>query len=181
MENVIITPTPVVESAEFQAASAIIEARNALVAGIGGTGELIAAYAKSLEAFNRLELGTNRVLCKWYELEGKDARGVKIEREAFIASMVMNPKFIKADGKPTATVTTYWARVKAASGHNPNGNTVQGTMDCDSKCMAELKTMINRILKCEEDGLDPRMSMSKSALMDIYSDNGGDRGELGRK
>ena len=178
MENVIITPTPVSAGVEI----ALQDARKALVAGIGGTGELIAGYARALEiAFNRIELGTDRVLCKWFELEGKDARGVKIEREAFIASMVMNPKFVKADGKPTATVTTYWARVKAASGHNPNGTTVQGTMDCDSKCMAELKTMINRILKCEEDGLDPRMSMSKSALMDIYADNGGDLGELGRK
>jgi len=177
MENVIITPTPVAD-----AVSAIIEARNALVAGIGGTGELIQAYAKALEvSFNRTELGTNRVLCKWYELEGKDARGVKIERENFISAMVQNPKFVKADGKPTATVTTYWARVKAASGHNPNGNTVTGEMDCDAKCMAELKTMINRILKNEEDGKDPRMSMSKSALMDIYADNGGDLGELGRK
>ena len=177
MENVIITPTAVSD-----AVVGLQDARKALVAGIGGTGELIAGYARALEiAFNRIELGTDRVLCKWYELEGKDARGVKIERENFISACVQNPKFVKADGKPTATVTTYWARVKAASGHNPNGNTVQGTMDCDSKCMAELKTMINRILKCEEDGLDPRMSMSKSALMDIYADNGGDLGELGRK
>lgn len=178
MENVIITPTPVSAGVEI----ALQDARKALVAGIGGTGELIQAYARALEiSFNRIELGSDRVLCKWFELEGKDARGVKAERDNFIASMVMNPKFVKADGKPTATVTTYWARVKAASGHNPNGNTVQGKTDCDAKCMGELKTMINRILKCEEDGLDPRMSMSKSALMDIYADNGGDLGELGRK
>lgn len=179
MENVIITPTP----EQFVALSiGLQDARKALVAGIGGTGELIAGYARALEqAFNRIELDTGRVLCKWFELEGKDARGVKTERDNFISAMVMNPKFVKADGKPTATVTTYWARVKAASGHSPNGHTVQGTMDCDSKCMAELKTMINRILKCEEDGFDPRMSMSKSALMDIYADNGGDLGELGRK
>ena len=180
MENVIITPTPVSDAVSTMV-MAIATARNALVAGIGGTGELIAGYAKALELFDRVELGTDRVLCKWYELEGKEARFVKIERENFIAACVQNPKFVKADGKPTATVTTYWARVKAASGHNPNGNTVQGTMDCDAKCMAELKTMINRILKNEEDGKDPRMSMSKSALMDIYSDNGGDLGELGRK
>ena len=159
-----------------------MDARKALVDGIGGTGELIQSYARALEqAFNRVELDTGRTLCIWYELEGKDARGVKAERDNFIASMVLNQKFVKPDGKPTATVTTYWARVKAASGHNPNGNTVQGKTDCDSKCMAELKTMINRILKCEEDGLDPRMSMSKSALMDVYSDNGGDLGDLGRK
>jgi len=177
MENVIITPTPVTD-----AVVGLLDARKALVDGIGGTGELIQAYARALgQAFNRVELGTGLVLCKWYDLEGKDARGVKAERDNFIASMVLNQKFVKPDGKPTATVTTYWARVKAASGHNPNGNTVQGKTDCDAKCMAELKTMINRILKCEEDGRDPRMSMSKSALMDIYSDNGGDLGDLGRK
>jgi hypothetical protein len=90
--------------------------------------------------------------------------------------MDKSPKFIKsitpdASGnlkrKPTATVDTYWARVKEASGYVPSGR-ISGANDVDAKTAAELKTMINRILKAESDGEDCHASTIREALEDAH-------------
>jgi len=151
--------------------------RGALVDGVTSTGDLLGNYAKAMEqSFNRLDINGN-VIAKWFDLRGKDAKGVKGERAKFVQAMMdRSPKFIKetktnADGTvtrvPTATVDTYWARVKAESGYVPNGK-VSGTSDVDAKTAAELKTMINRILNAEEDGKDCHASVILESLKSAY-------------
>lgn len=151
--------------------------RGALVEGVTSTGDLLGNYAKAMEqSFNRVDINGN-VIAKWFDLRGKDAKGVKGERAKFVQAMMdRNPKFIKetkvnADGTvvrvPTATVDTYWGRVKAESGYVPSGK-VSGTSDVDAKTAAELKTMINRILDAEEDGKDCHASTILESLKSAY-------------
>jgi hypothetical protein len=73
------------------------------------------------------------------------------------------------DGNPkaSATVDTYWSRVKTASGYVPKGR-VSGGTDVDAKTAAELKTMINRILNAEEEGKDVHASVILESLKSAY-------------
>ena len=152
-------------------------ARGALVEGVAKTGELIQTYAQALcDVFNVKDLNGN-VIAPWYTLTGKDKKGVKARRASFVQRMILRGH-VKADGKPTATVDTYWMRVKESSGYVAKGK-VSGGTDVDSKTVAELKTMINRILKSEEDGQDCNASMFKSNLMDVFEGMGGDVDTLG--
>ena len=152
-------------------------ARGALVEGVAKTGELIQTYAQALcDVFNVKDLNGN-VIAPWYTLTGKDKKGVKAERALFVSAMIARGH-VKPDGKPTATVDTYWMRVKEASGYVAKGK-VSGGSDVDSKTVAELKTMINRILKAEEDGQDPQASQWKRELMEIFEGMGGDVDTLG--
>ena len=59
------------------------------------------------------------------------------------------------------------------------GNRVKGTLSVDDKNQAELKTIINRIFKAEEDGEEVASSDFKAALMDIFEALGGDVMQLG--
>jgi hypothetical protein len=143
----------------------------ALVEGATKTGELIQAFADAMcEVFD--VRGTNgELVCKWYSLRGKDAKGVKARRASFVQKMMAsaNVDGVDKEGNPkaSATVDTYWARVKAASGYVPNGK-VSGATDVDAKTAAELKTMINRILNAEEDGKDVHASTILESLKSAY-------------
>jgi len=152
-------------------------ARGALVEGVVKTNTLIQTYAQALcDVFNVKDIN-GTLIAPWYTLTGKDKKGVKAERALFVSAMIARGH-VKPDGKPTATVDTYWARVKEASGYVAKGK-VSGGTDVDSKTLAELKTMINRILKSEEDGQDCNASMFKSNLMDVFEGMGGDVDNLG--
>jgi hypothetical protein len=160
-------------------------ARNALVEEAVKTGGVIQAYANALcEVFDRKDT-QGRVITKWYDLTGKDKRGVKTERAAFCnALMDRDANFIKhvnPDGtrKHTASVDTYWQRVKVASGYVPNGR-VSGSSDIDSKTLAELKTMINRIYKADEDGIECNALDFLVNLKDVFEGMGGDVMDLGK-
>jgi hypothetical protein len=164
MTNVIITPT--IDQ------SILDTARAALVGEVTKTGDLIASYAKVLcEVFNRKDT-EGKTIAAWFDLKGKEARGVKEERAKFVNAMMdKSPKFIKStkpDGTRvhTATVDTYWARVKEASGYVPSGK-VSGSTDIDEKTAAELRTMINRILKAEADGED----FHASTILDMLKES----------
>ena len=143
----------------------------ALVEGATKTGELIQAFANAMcEVFDvRNTDGT--IHSKWYELRGKDAKGVKARRASFVQKMIArgHTNGFDKDGNPkaSATVDTYWARVKAASGYTPNGK-VSGSTDVDAKTAAELKTMINRILNAEEEGKDCHASVILESLKSAY-------------
>ena len=157
--------------------SILDSARNALVEGASKTGEVVQAYANVLcEVFNRKDTNGNTIE-HWFNLVGKDKKGIKEERARFVTAMIARG-FVKSDGKPSATVDVYWQRVKEASGYVPKGR-VSGGTDVDSKTLAELKTMINRILKSEEDGQDCNASMFKGQLMEIFEGMGGDVDNLG--
>jgi hypothetical protein len=157
--------------------SVLDDARNALVDGASKTGEVIQNYADILcKVFNMKNMAGETII-PWYDLIGKDKKGIKEERARFVTGMIARG-FVKADGKPSATVDVYWQRVKEASGYVPKGRVTGGT-DVDSKTLAELKTMINRILKSEEDGKECNASMFKGNLMEIFEGMGGDVDNLG--
>jgi len=166
----------VITVGEFDS-SILDNARAALVGEVTKTGDLIASYAKVLcEVFNRKDT-EGKTIAAWFDLKGKDAKGIKDERAKFVNAMMdKSPKFIKssivdANGnlqrKPTATVDTYWARVKEASGFVANGK-VSGSTDVDAKTATELKTMINRIEKVESEGGDCHASTILDNLKNNY-------------
>jgi hypothetical protein len=146
-------------------------AENALVEGATKTGELIQAFADAMcEVFD--VRGTNGALVsKWYDLRGKDAKGIKARRASFVQKMIArgHTNGFDKDGNPkaSATVDTYWARVRAASGYVANGK-VSGSPDVDKTTAAELKTMINRILKAEENGEECHASTILESLKSAY-------------
>ena len=153
-------------------------ARSALVEGVSKTGDLIQGYANVLcEVFDRKDTN-GKTIAKWFDLVGKDKKGVKAERALFVQAMIERGH-VKPDGKPTATVDTYWMRVKIASGYTPNGR-VSGGTDVDSKTLAELKTMINRIYKADEDGTECNALDFLVNLKDVFEGLGGDVMDLGK-
>ena len=162
--------------------SILDQAEIALVDGVSKTGELIQAYADVLcQVFDRKDTEGNTIE-KWFNLVGKDKKGIKERRASFTQRMINRgyTKGVDKDGNPkaSATVDVYWQRVKEASGYVPSGR-VSGGTDVDSKTLAELKTMINRILKSEEDGKDCTASMFKGQLMEVFEGMGGDVDNLG--
>lgn len=165
MENItVVSPSVVVAN--------LTESRTKLVAGIGKVGELIKGYSVALcQAFNLTD-NQGDITTPWYELKGKLKAGVNAERANFVADMT------KA-GYSKPTIDVNWQRVKEASGYVTAGNRVKGATDTDSKTLAELKTMINRIFKAEEAGEECKASGFKGQLMDIFADLGGDVDNLG--
>jgi hypothetical protein len=153
-------------------------ARSALIEGVTKTGDVIDNYASAIsQVFDRRDINGN-VIAKWFTLEGKDKKGIVAERALFANTLMdRDPRFIKetkinpADGtkirKPTATVDTYWMRVKIASGYIPKGK-IKGSNDVDTKTAAELKTMINRILSAESDGQECHASVILDSLKKAY-------------
>ena len=148
-------------------------ARSALVETAVKTGVVVLTYSNAISSIFDLKDVNGKIITKWYDLTGKDKKGVKAERALFANTLMdRDPKFIKSvdkDGKrtPTATVDTYWQRVKEASGYVPSGR-VTGTNDVDTKTATELKTMINRILKSEEDGQECHASTIVKALKELH-------------
>lgn len=151
----------------------VASARRNLVKAAKGTGEVIQGYADALcMTFNVRALETGAPITPWYELKGKDKKGIKAERDLFVTDMT-------EAGFGKGTVDVYWQRVKEASGYVTAGNRVKGATDTDSKTVADLKTLINRIFKAEETGEDCKASEHKGALMDIFEALGGEVDTLG--
>ena len=151
----------------------VASARRNLVKAAKGTGEVIQGYADALcMTYNVRALDTGAALTPWYELKGKDAKGIKAERVEFVAAMT-------EAGFNDGTIKVYWQRVKEASGYVTAGNRVKGASDTDGKTVAELKTIINRIFKAEESGEDCKASDVKGLLMEAFEALGGDVDTLG--
>jgi hypothetical protein len=169
MTNVISTTTndSILDAAEI-----------ALVDGVSKTGDLIQSYADVLCQVFNVKDAMGNTITPWHGLKGKDKKGIKDRRASFVQRMIARG-YVKPDGKPSGTVDVYWQRVKEASGYVTSGNRVSGGTDVDSKTMAELKTMINRILKSEEDGQDCNASQWKRELMQVFEGMGGDVDTLG--
>lgn len=147
-------------------------AREALVSGIVKTNELFAAYATALnQAFDLVDNQGN-ITTKWFDRKGKLAAPIKAERELCKAAFA-------ARGIETASFDVYWGRIKDAAGRPVSQNRVAGGGDPEALNLSDLKTLINRIFKMEEDGKDSDWSDHKRALMDIYEDMGGDAKKLG--
>ena len=162
--------------------SILDQAEIAFVDGVSKTGELLQSYADVLcEVFDRKDTSGN-VIEKWFNLVGAEKKGIKTRRASFVQRMIDRgyTDGLDKDGKPKAsgTVDVYWQRVKEASGYVPKGRVTGGT-DVDSKTVTELKTIINRIFKAEEEGQDPVASQFKGQLMEVFEALGGDVDTLG--
>jgi len=151
--------------------SILDEAEVAFVDGVAKTGALIQNYADVLSAVFNVKDTNGNTVAFWYDLRGKDAKGIKVRRASFVTRMIARgyTKGVDKEGNPkaSATVDTYWQRVKEAAGYVPKGR-VSGGTDVDAKTAAELKTMINRILTAEEDGKDVHASMILESLKSAY-------------
>jgi hypothetical protein len=148
------------------------ESRAQLVAHIGKVGELIKGYSLALDQAFDLVDNQGAVTTKWFDLKGALKKGIKAERAEFASAM-------EAKGYKKGTIDVYWQRVKEESGYLTAGNKVSGSPDIDAKTLAELKTMINRIFKAEEEGKTCEASEIKGLLMDAYTSLGGDTDNLG--
>ena len=156
---------PVVDS---QLDSALAQSRKSLVDGIGKIGELISGYGINLS--NRFDLvdADGEVTTKWFDLTGKLAKGVKAERAVFKVSML-------EAGYSVATTDVYWQRVKESSGYVTACNRVTATATIDSKTLAELKTILNRILADESGSEGGELSqLAKRDLLNAFAIMGGD-------
>ncbi len=167
MKSTVIT-TPSVSSD-----SVLDNARDNLVHANKKTGEVVQTYADILcSMFNVRALDTGALVTPWYELKGKAKAGIKAERALFVAAF-------EAGGFAKPTIDVNWQRVKEASGYMTAGNRVKGAETVDDKTMADLKTIINRIFKAEEEGTESQASDHKGALMDVFAALGGDIMKLG--
>jgi len=156
------------------AALTLSDAREGLVKGAKSTGNLIGNYAAALcTIFDARDDKAVR-LTAWYELKGKAKTGVKAEREAFASAM-------NEAGFGKGTTDVYWQRVKEASGYVTAGNRVSGGLNVDDKTTAELKTMLNRIFKAEEesDSTCNKSSEVKGRLLELFEFMGGDIDSIG--
>lgn len=165
MENQVITPVA-------QAVQNLTETRDALILNAKKTGQVIANYAKALDQAFDLVDNEGNITSKWFDLKGKLKAGIKAERALFVAGM-------ETAGFGKGTIDVYWQRVKEASGYVTAGNRVKGSETTDQKTLADLKTIINRIFKAEEEGESCTASDFKGELMDIYESLGGDVDNLG--
>ena len=155
--------TSVMPESVSEAIVNLIDARGLLVKNSTKTGEVIGTYSDCMKA----AFGDN-----WYLLTGKEKAGVKSERGMFKAAMI--------EAGQEKNVDVYWQRVKEASGYVTAGNKVSATVSPDDKNMMELKIIINRIFKSEENGEMIASSEYKGALMDVFAALGGNVMDLGK-
>lgn len=149
--------------------TALDQARNALVKGVVKTGELITNYGKALEhAFDKTLENGDKV--KWFDLKGKAKAGVKAEYARFVETLegagLGSNKYV------------YWQRVKEACGYQTTGTKVKATLTIDARNLADLKTILGRILNNESDDDAELSNQAKPALEQAFSILGGDITEI---
>jgi hypothetical protein len=164
MENTVITTSAI-------DAGIVASARRNFVGGVKSTGVVLQGYADALCLVYNVRSMDGVFVTPWYELKGKDKKGIKAERALFVTDMI--------EAGYEKSVDVYWQRVKEASGYVTKGNRVKGATDTDAKTLAELKTIINRIFKAEETGEDCKSSDVKGLLMEAFEALGGDVDTLG--
>jgi hypothetical protein len=151
----------------------LTEARTACVSGIKSGDGLIITYARAIS----LVCGEG-----WVYLVGKESATVKEERKLFNRAMGLPDDVLtQVDKDLRAKCGVYWSRIRIAAGYVKDQK-VTATLTIDAKNLAELKTMINRILN-EESETDtcPLSSEAKSSLIDAFETLGGDQETLGKK
>jgi predicted TIM-barrel enzyme len=148
--TVITNTTAAIAEAE-QILAALHTAMDNMAQAASGTGEAIQTTADCMVAY----CGAT-----WFNLKGKEAKVVKQERAVFMGKM-------DERGISDGSAKVYWQRVKEASGYVTAGNKAKGEIDLEARTLAELKTMINRILNAEEtsDALEEAKGFLISALV----------------
>ena len=153
--------------------NALTEARAACVTGIKSGDGLIVTYARAISE-----------VCGegWVHLVGKESATVKEERKLFDRAMGVPEEVLTVyDKKLKAKCNSYWKRIRDEAGYVKDEK-VTATLTIDAKNLAELKTMINRILN-EESEADtcPLSSEAKADLITAFETLGGDQTTLGKK
>lgn len=171
MDNVAVT-----SSISEQAAArmnALTEARTACASGLKATDGMIIKYARAISE-----------VCGegWVHLVGKESAPVREERKLFNRAMGLPEEVLTdADKRLRAKCNTYWQRVREAAGY-VTPNKAKAATDIDSKTLAELKTMLNRIDNAEGNGVEcPLASAAKGHLIDAFIGMGGDMDTVGTK
>lgn len=166
MENVIIKSDSI-------AMLELSVARDNLFEGFGKIGTVITAYATALcYAFDTTDEETGERVTPWYELVGALKKPIKEERARFVAGL-------EALGYKKGTIDVNWQRVKEASGYQTAGNRAKSNQSADEKNLSDLRTIINRVLKSEEDGADTKWSEVKGDLIEAFEAMGGEVDNLG--
>jgi hypothetical protein len=153
--------------------NALTEARAACVTGIRDGDGLIVTYARAISE-----------VCGegWVYLVGKESATVREERKLFNRAMGLPEDILtQADKDLRAKCNTYWSRIRIAAGYVKDQK-VTTALTIDAKNLAELKTMLNRIIN-EESEADtcPLSSEAKTHLIDAFETLGGDTTTLGTK
>ena len=153
--------------------SKLVDKRKALVKSAKEGTIKISDYANMMCATFNLVAENGELVKPWYELKGKERAGVKAEHEGFKADMT-------EAGFERGTIDVYWQRIKVASGYQTTGMRAKGNQSVDERNQAELKTIINRIFKAEEEGKECELSNQvKGLLIDSFEGLGGDVDTLG--
>ena len=166
VETVAVTE-PVELSEAQKAYQALVDARSECATGLK-TGEgLINTYARAISTAH----GEG-----WVYLVGAEAKDVKAERALFNLAMGL---ISGVENKPLrAKCNTYWSRIRVEAGYVKAGSDTTATID--AKTLAELRTMLNRIVDvvCETESC-PLASIAKASLIDAFTKMGGDEKTLG--
>jgi len=125
--------------------TALDNARNAIVKNGVKTGELIQAYSLAMDNAFDMTLANGEKI-KWWALTGKQKSGVKAEYSKFESAL--------EEAKLESNKYVYWQRVKEASGYVTTGNKVKGSGSVDEKNLADLRTIINRIVEAKNGGIE---------------------------
>lgn len=149
-------------------------AREGFANAAATTGDAIREYAGAMiHHFSVKDLATGALVTPWYDVVGgKLGKDIKAERAKFV-------ELFLARGFDKPTIDVYWGRVKTASGKPKTTTRVQSSGSAlDDATLADLKTLINRIMKSSEE--DALAQQYKGDLMDIYAGLGGDTDKLGK-
>jgi hypothetical protein len=170
MDTIVTATVEANEVSEAQAQyDAVVEARAECATGLKTSNGLIITYANAISTLH----GEG-----WVYLTGSEAKNVKTERALFNLAMGL---VVGVEDKPLrAKCNTYWNRIRIAAGYVKEGSDTTETIDV--KTLAELKTMLNRIVDvvCEEISC-PKASLAKASLIDAFTKMGGDEKTLGTK
>ena len=104
---------------------------------------------------------------QWYSAEGLVKKAVGLRRKDFISRF-----------PNSGTGTKYWSDIKKAAGHVPKGSATT-TTTIDAMNVKELKTILGRILKAEDDTDGMSLSQGcKHLLIEAFEHLGGDVTEI---
>ena len=149
MQNEVLNPVSnavaIVTHAEVNPLAVLDGLLAKLVNNASSTGDVIAEFARELcKQFDKSNV-------KWFDLKGKEAKPVNEYRTKFVEKFeeIKNP-----DGSnkfETATITSYWARVKTASGKVSQAKVSGDIINVRALTLNELMTMLRRVQKAEGD------------------------------
>jgi len=152
--------------------TALDEARSAIVKNGIKTGELIQNYANAMDNAFDMTLANGEVV-KWFNLTGKQKSGVKAEYDKFVSAL--------ESGGLGGNKYVYWQRVKEASGYVTTGNKVKGSGSVDEKNLADLRTIINRIVEAKNGGVECKSADLIEDFRFCFTQLGGDLTAKGMK